>query len=920
MKKTLSFLIFTVTIIGFIAVISWLFYDLDRSSASLYRNAESALSTLQEKRHALIEMSNAVRSRSTILLKMLHEEDYFKRDKMSQSFSNHASAFIHNRNKYRSFTKSEAEEKLFSQVMSMVSKTAKGLRRASALLIDGGDDGTGDELARQVLFSEVFPAQNELIISFTQIQQILATKSELEITKLNGQVATNRQKLFYLALLLAVITVVAIGFVRSRFKEKETLLAASEAKFRSLYDNAPDMYLSISPQDECITLCNETLLEKTGYALDDLCNKPVTMLCHTNSVQIIKKVFEQYIEAGSVRDTEIVLVMKNGNLIDVSINIDAVRDANGKIISWLSSLRDISERKRAEYILKQQRLAMDCHSLVSITNVKGNITYTNKKFCDISGYTKDELIGQNHRLLNSGNQEKNYWQDMYQTIASGEIWQGEIRNKNKEGCYYWVDTTIVPFIGHNGKPESYVSIRTDITAKKMVAEKISYQASHDALTGLINRREFEKRLQQLMSHSINNEHHALLYLDLDQFKVINDTCGHHAGDELLRQIPQLLACSTRRSDLIARLGGDEFAIILSSCQLDRAEQVARSVLEAIANYRFSWEKQIFKIGVSIGIVEISDTDTDLHEVLKHADSACYEAKEGGRNRFCIYTENDQAFKTRSEQMDWVSRINTALRDDLFVLYAQAIVPVNPDSSSKPGYELLIRMLENGKIIPPFAFIPAAERYNLMIEIDRWVINKAISIIQNAPDFSDRIDHIAINLSGQSLADKDFIQFMVDKLDKSQLHEKICLEITETAAIGNITNARRCIEILHGMGMRFALDDFGSGLSSFSYLKTLDVDYLKIDGTFVKNIANDPIDRAMVKSIHEVATVMGKKTVAEFVEDDAILAVLKKIGVDYAQGYGIEKPKPLTEILGKPLLIHKIQNTPVQKSKNTKFQM
>ncbi len=879
-----------------IVISAWLFYDLDRSSALVYIEAEESLSLLQKKRHVVSEMSSAARERTIILVQMMNEKDVFERDKMSLLFYKPAQRFNKNREIFSRSSLSPAEKKKFNYVLDMVRETSDKLRLASDLLISGDD-----ALAKKVLFSEVFPNHNAIVIAFDLIQQLITAHSQDEINNLEGQVETNRQKLIYLMLFLILISFVSVFQVRARFKSKEVLITASETKFRALYDNAPDMYVSVAPENNRITLCNETLLDVTGYRREELIGRSIFKVYHPDSIEVAKAAFQQLQKTGSVRDTELLIVLKDGSTLDVSLNVDAVRDRHGKILYSLSSWRDITERKRSEYVLKQQRLAMDCHSIIATTDIKGTITYVNSKFCDISGYNKQELIGQNHRVLNSGNQDKEYWKAMFHTIANGNVWQDEVRNTNKEGQFYWVDTTIVPFMGKNGKPESYISIRTDITARKMVVEKISYQASHDSLTGLINRREFESRLQHLMNHADNDKCHVLLYLDLDQFKVVNDTCGHHAGDELLRRIPQLITSCTRRSDVIARLGGDEFAIVLNGCDLGRAEDVSKAVLESVSSFRFTWDNQVFKIGVSIGIVEMSDSAKNLHDVLKHADTACYEAKERGRNRACIYTESNEVFIARSEQMNWVTKINKALSEDLFVLFAQPIVAVNEDSSSKPSYELLIRINDKGKIIPPFAFIPAAERYNLMVDIDRWVVEKTFFLLKNNMDFLLNIDHISINLSGQSIADEFFMQFLVKEIEKSNLSDKICIEITETAAIGNISNAIEFIDILHGMGVRFSLDDFGSGLSSFSYLKTLNVDFLKIDGVFIKNIVTDPIDRAMVESIHKVAQVMGKQTIAEFVENDEIKSVLREIGVDYAQGYGIAKPIPFEDVLANETL-------------------
>jgi len=559
------------------------------------------------------------------------------------------------------------------------------------------------------------------------------------------------------------------------------------------------------------------------------------------------------------------------------------------------------EQRTAAILAAQEQLsdfkdAIDEHSIVSMTDITGTITFANDKFCDISGYSREELIGQNHRILNSGNQDRSYWGDMFQTISKGRTWHDEVRNIAKDGSFYWVKTTIMPSFDETGTIKNYISIRTDITENKQLNEKVSYQASHDVLTGLVNRREFEKRLEQLISRSEDGVPHSVLYLDLDEFKVVNDTCGHHAGDELLRQIPGLIQQHSRRADLVARLGGDEFGIILNACDEEYAKKVAHLILESISDFEFCWKSQSYKIGVSIGIVVLGDEPTNLAETLKSADSACYAAKDRGRNTVVVYSPSDNEIANRQEQMSWVSKLTQCLENDQFVLYAQPIIATKEPESNNISYEILLRMTEGDKVIPPGAFLPAAERYNKIMQIDRWVVSKTFSMIKDQITFLENTDHISINLSGTSIADKSFMKFLVDEIDHSNLHNKICFEITETAAVTNLSSASKAINILHGMGIRFSLDDFGSGLSSFAYLKNLRVDYLKINGHFVKDIVTDPIDRAMVNSIHEVGSVMGKTTIAEFVENDEILSVLRDIGVDYVQGYGIGKPCPLTNLL------------------------
>lgn len=432
-------------------------------------------------------------------------------------------------------------------------------------------------------------------------------------------------------------------------------------------------------------------------------------------------------------------------------------------------------------------------------------------------------------------------------------------------------------------------------------ERVNYHATHDSLTKLVNRREFENRLNEAVRIARQGKAtHALLYMDLDQFKVVNDTCGHVAGDELLRQLGSLLNRRIRGADTLARLGGDEFGVLLQSCSINNAISLAETLHEVIQDFRFAWESQTFVLGVSIGIVEITKESANLTDVLAAADTACYAAKERGRNRIHLYKDDDAELTKRKGEMRWVSRLTSALEDDRFVLYAQPIVPVNPGKDSQAHYEILLRMLdESGKIIPPGGFICAAERYNLMHQIDRWVIRNTFEFLaENCPaDQHGQHPMISINLSGESMGHDSFLTYINILFREYRIEPgNICFEITETAAIADLSNATRIIDGLKSLGCRFSLDDFGSGLSSFAYLKTLPVDYLKIDGMFVKDIETDPIDFAMVKSITEIGHVMGMQLIAEFVENDAILDKLASINVDYAQGYGIQRPAPLDEII------------------------
>ena len=474
----------------------------------------------------------------------------------------------------------------------------------------------------------------------------------------------------------------------------------------------------------------------------------------------------------------------------------------------------------------------------------------------------------------------------------------------KDDKVFAIEYTAAPITDSDQKNHGGIIVFRDVTPMRTMAYQLSYQASHDSLTGLVNRREFEIRLKHAIGSAYSDhQNHVLFYLDLDQFKIINDTCGHVAGDELLKQISIRLKSKLRDGDTIARLGGDEFGVLLKSCSIDKATQIAEQLRESIKEVRFVWGDKSFDTGVSIGVVPINITSGNVSDILSAADTACYEAKDQGRNRIHVYHIDDDSLTKRRGEMQWVHRITDALDHDKFTLFCQEIVPLTNESHNQYFYELLVRIQNDDQsMVMPMAFIPAAERYNLMPVIDKVVIEKALDELILLNRINSNI-YFSINISGQSLCDNHFLDFVIDKFNQTNISPtQIIFEITETAAIANFSQAIRFIQVLKGIGCQFALDDFGSGLSSFAYLKNMPVDYLKIDGYFVRDIINDPTDMAFVESINQIGKVMGIKTIAEYVEDEQILAKLKTIGVNFAQGFHFGKPEPvstLQKIINKP---------------------
>lgn len=462
----------------------------------------------------------------------------------------------------------------------------------------------------------------------------------------------------------------------------------------------------------------------------------------------------------------------------------------------------------------------------------------------------------------------------------------------------YIEPNAAPIRGHDGQAIGMVLVFRDVSQARDLTQQLSYQTTHDALTGLFNRSEFEYQVKQAIRDSqISGRAHSLLHMDVDQFKVINDTCGHVAGDELLKLYSVQLAGLLRQGDVLARVGGDEFGLLLENCAIQQALQIAGKIQEMTQHFRFVWDGNTFSIGISIGLIVIDRESDSVMSVLSRVDAACYMAKEVGRNNIYVHDEEDQALHARHGEMQWTPRITKALEEQRMVLYYQPIAHRDALADLSSHYEILIRMLdESGNLIPPGAFLPAAERYNLIATIDRWVISTYFRWLAEHPAHLKVLEFGSVNLSGRSLGDEGCLNHIENQLrDFAIPAEKICFEITETEAIANLTKAQYFIERLKSHGCSFALDDFGSGLSSYAYLKNLPVDFLKIDGMFVKDIASDPANHAMVESINHIGHVMGRKTIAEFVENQAIVQILGGLGVDYMQGYGIAKPRPLVDL-------------------------
>jgi diguanylate cyclase (GGDEF)-like protein/PAS domain S-box-containing protein len=535
---------------------------------------------------------------------------------------------------------------------------------------------------------------------------------------------------------------------------------------------------------------------------------------------------------------------------------------------------------------------------VITTDASGRVTYVNPVAEQLTGWTSGEALGRSLEEIyhpvhaaTGDSIDRRVGQDEPPRVGLQLV--DDPLLVNKAGKEFAIEDSISPIRNGAGDAIGTVLVFRDVTRTRNLAEQLTWQASHDALTGLVNRRQFEILLKEMLENArIRDICHAVLYVDLDQFKIVNDTCGHVAGDELLKQLATLLQAPIRDSDTLARLGGDEFGVLLDGCTPAKASSIATELLETIQDFHFVWDNKTFRLGASIGVVSVDRNSGSMASVLSAADAACYIAKDKGRNRVWIHESQDSEMVQRRGEMEQISRITAAFEEERFMLYKQMIKPIAAESDEGRYYELLIRMAdEEGSVTPPMTFLPAAERYGIMPNIDRWVIRRAFRGLADPVKAFEAADRFAINLSAQTLIDDRFLDFVVDQFAETGVDPaRICFEITETTAIANWVRATHFISVLKSMGCQFALDDFGSGMSSFGYLKNLSVDFIKIDGLFVKDMVRDPFDGVMVEAIHHIARVMGIRTIAEFVEDDAILARLRELDVDYAQGYGIHVPE------------------------------
>lgn len=696
-------------------------------------------------------------------------------------------------------------------------------------------------------------------------------------------------------------------------KNAQQALLESENQLR-LVTNAMPAVISYTDKESRVRFHNKAFSYWVGLPDAEITGRSLEEILKPDDYAAIKPRMQIALQ-GKRQDYERMVYLREGAPPTYAMaNLIPHFNENKEVVGVFSMTTDISARKKIEDELaaEKERAQVTLASIgegVITSDANGKLVYMNP--------VAEELIGT--RLENVRGKPVN---EVFSFISEGAREPLEnpllrcIREKQvvglddqsvllrPDGAEYPIDDSTAPILGSAGQTMGAVLVFSDVSQQRFLSRQLSHQASHDPLTGLINRREFEERLKRAITEVRGGKlQHVLFFMDLDQFKIVNDTCGHVAGDALLRQISAAFERELRHSDTLARLGGDEFGVLLEHCPTEQAMHIADQLLNAARDLRFTWAGRVFPIGVSIGLIAIT-TDTESHtEIMRSADAACYVAKDRGRNRVQLFQPDDAFLARRTGDMQWFTRIGHALEENRFVLYGQPIRALSKNKAADAYVEVLVRMNgEDGQLISPGAFIPAAERYNMMPQLDRWVVNSAVAWYaeQLHSKRKTTLPTLGINLSGASVSDAGFLEFIRTTLKARDVPARaLCFEITETAAITHMKRAVRFMNELRETGCRFALDDFGSGMSSFAYLKNLPVDFIKIDGNFVREMHKDVVDLAMTEAINRIGHVMNIPTIAESVENQETLDMLEELGVNYAQGYHIARPMLLDQLLVEP---------------------
>ena len=684
--------------------------------------------------------------------------------------------------------------------------------------------------------------------------------------------------------------------------ERDEQIQARDRLFTDFAKTLPEIVIV---HDEKILLANDTAASLVGLEPQQLVGREVADLVKPAYRALFRNTMARRLAGEDVpRRLEIQLI--NGNESGLWVESQSSNIEFHGHSAILTVARDVSYRKSLEVSLSRSKRQAQ-YTLESIA--EGVITTDNDGLIDYMNQAAETLIGTNrddatgHRIgelftLVDDADRRPLGDPVERSLAMRRrvnMGRRALMVTTDGEHEHSVEITASPIRGPGSSISGAVVVFHDVGEIRGLTRKMSYQATHDPLTGLINRREFERRLDEAMDDAHAEEAvHMLFYMDLDRFKAVNDSCGHLAGDNMLREVANLIKEQVRDSDFVGRLGGDEFGALLVGCPIDKARQIATDICNAVADYRFVWKDKIFNIGISIGLVEISHISGTLKDVMSAADSACYVAKQQGRGKVHVYSARDEAVARERGDIQWLRRLQSALHEDKFALAVQPILAMAGGVDSGPAMEVLIRLPDGqGKIADTAEFLRPAERYQLMPQIDRWVVDAALTAIASGDIKLASGRSCALNLSGQTLGDESFLSFVVEALDRSGVApSSICFEVTEASILSNVQHAQRFIEVLHGIGCEFSLDDFGSGMGSFSSLKHLPIDYLKIDGTYTRNLRSDQVNQEMVTAMIKLARTMQFRIVAEEVEHQDDFDWLRDIGVDFVQGHFVEAPMPL----------------------------
>jgi diguanylate cyclase (GGDEF)-like protein/PAS domain S-box-containing protein len=699
---------------------------------------------------------------------------------------------------------------------------------------------------------------------------------------------------------------VAVNSLLENVEQRRVNLQGREQLFQRLVET---VHHAVLVYREHILFANSRFLGLLGLTLADVVGRPLTDFVTPEYVELVENNLRRRLRHEPAAERyEVDLQGAQGDIARVELS-STVIDHSGESALLLTALEMLPEAvvtttgfTAASQPRAKATLDAMAESVVTV-DADGRIDYANHAAEELLGQRFEQVIGKTFPEVASlvDETDRHSLGDPIRMalIAGGRVSIGRraVLVPSNGAPERSVELSVTPLKPQIGEALGLVLVLHDTSELRGITRQMSYQASHDALTGLVNRREFERRLQEATDAAQTGDAaHALCYLDLDRFKVVNDTCGHTAGDNMLREVASLIKEAVRDSDTVARIGGDEFALLLVGCPLEKARQIADDVVQSVNEYRFVWKDKIFNIGVSVGLVEIGRGGGAIEDLMNSADSACYVAKKQGGVHVHVYSAREEANARHSGEIHWLQKLQGALRDNKFELYSQPIVHAQVGGLRGPALEVFVRMeVETGEpAAPPVEFIRAAERYRLMPLVDRWVVQTVLSALGRGGLKLPAGRSVAINIAGQTLGDAEFLEFVVECFDHTGANPgDICLEITESSVVANLDHARRFIAVLHGMGCEFALDDFGSGLSSFSTLRTLPIDYLKIDGSFIRNLAYDSVNQAMVAAMIELSRSLHFRIVAEQVEDQSSLDTVRRMGIDFVQGFVVGRPEPLS---------------------------